>query len=111
MESEQGPNARRDYICKMSRLGKTLVGFFESWSTLANAGAEYMVLLVQLLPRGWCKHSARTCRHFSRLVPRPRNNLPLDLECGLLDFCGAGDAPVRWAEPSYGLRLCRFAGV
>ncbi|MCX7422278.1 MAG: hypothetical protein NT013_22410, partial [Planctomycetia bacterium] len=45
------------------------------------------------------------------LVPRPRNNLPLDLECGLLDFCGAGDAPVRWAEPSYGLRLCRFAGV
>ena len=68
MESEQGPNARRDYICKMSRLGKTLVGFFESWSTLANAGAEYMVLLVQLLPRGWCKHSARTCRHFSRLA-------------------------------------------
>ncbi|MCX7423994.1 MAG: protein kinase, partial [Planctomycetia bacterium] len=47
----------------------------------------------------------------SLLVPRPRNNLPLDLECGLLDFCGAGDAPVRWAEPSYGLRLCRFAGV
>lgn len=27
-EQEQEPNARRDYICQMSRLGKTLVGSF-----------------------------------------------------------------------------------
>ena len=29
-ENEQEPNARRDYICNMSRLGKTLVGSFEN---------------------------------------------------------------------------------
>lgn len=28
---EQTPNARRDYIQTMSRLGKTLVGSFDSW--------------------------------------------------------------------------------
>ena len=44
-------------------------------------------------------------------MPQPRNNLPLDSERGFLDFCGAGDAAVRWAEPSDGLRLGRIAGV